>query len=216
MGCDCHCYVEHRPKERDPGNTAQERWDSFGARINPGRNYLMFAVMAGVRAPDEPENYCLFKPRGFPTDPAWYSNDDNYLYVKDEETNEEGCCTREDAEKWVNSGHYGCHYKKDVQGVNRWVSHPDWHTHSWLTLAEFKQVFVKYLEFEAVEWEEDDKKRQKIYEDMKKESEVDLSQTYLAKPWPHNVAPEYQAMIAAMEKLEELGSETRLVFWFDN
>jgi hypothetical protein len=36
------------------------------------------------------------------------------------------------------------------------------------------------------------------------------------EPCEHYDAPEYQALEAAMGRLEEMGYETRLVFWFDN
>lgn len=85
MGCDIHCYIEYKPAGSDD-------WSDFGGRINPGRNYDLFAKLAGIRNYDEIEP--VAKPRGYPKDAAY------------------------EAEK-------------------KYVSNPDWHTHSWLTADEF-------------------------------------------------------------------------------
>lgn len=42
MGCDIHCYVEFQDY--------REHWNSFGGRVNPGRDYDTFKKLAGVRS----------------------------------------------------------------------------------------------------------------------------------------------------------------------
>ena len=55
MGCDIHCYIEYKPAGSDD-------WSDFGGRINPGRNYDLFAKLAGIRNYDEITP--IAKPRG--------------------------------------------------------------------------------------------------------------------------------------------------------
>ncbi len=130
MGCDIHCYIECR----DP---KQPRWRDFGGRINPGRDYRVFEKLAGVRGFDEPEVH----PRGFPNDSAYKASDDYWLYITD--TEGDGYCTREQAERYVEGGCVWCNEDKQR------VSHPDWHSHSWLTPDEFERAITG---FEAPEY----------------------------------------------------------------
>jgi hypothetical protein len=55
MGCDIHPYVEIKIKGV---------WHLYRAESKHGRSYLLFGIMAGVRAPEVK----LFDPRGLPTD----------------------------------------------------------------------------------------------------------------------------------------------------
>lgn len=133
MGCDIHCYIEYR-------NPKNPRWCDFGGRINPGRDYRIFEKLAGVRGSDEPEIH----PRGFPTDCAGSASDDYWLFITDTEG---PCyCTRQRAEQYVSGG---CVWRNEEK---QWVSHPDWHNHSWLTPDEFEKVLTGFtsLEYTAI------------------------------------------------------------------
>lgn len=68
MGCDIHVYVESRP---DPATA----WTPFGGRINPGRDYRLFNLIAGVRA-DEDSPAPLFTLRGLPEGLSYYAQED--------------------------------------------------------------------------------------------------------------------------------------------
>ena len=125
MGCDIHCYVEYRM----PG---REDWIAFGGRINPGRDYDKFARLAGVRG-----NGALVKPRGMPADAAHEAVSDSRLYVVDRETDSEGEVSRTRAAQWVASGS-----SKYTGHDNKFVSHPDWHSHTYLTLAEWREAIA--------------------------------------------------------------------------
>ena len=123
MGCDIHCYIEY--------HDGHDRWSGFGGRINPGRDYQLFGLLAGVRGAMPP----LIPPRGMPTDAGYSANHDNELAVA---TSQYPDGTDSDkAAEWV------------ANGVSKWarkgfVTHPDWHTHSWLTLDEFERVLTAY------------------------------------------------------------------------
>lgn len=144
MGCDIHMYIEHKHNDSD-------YWQSWGGRINPGRSYWMFGLIAGVRR--EPKN--RLSPKGLPENLGYASKNDNRLYIS-EDGNGEGEVTLEKALKWVNNG---CVITYN-NGKPTWVSHPDWHSHTWLTSKElefcldefYKEVTEegKFVEYEAV------------------------------------------------------------------
>lgn len=130
MGADIHMYIE---------TNDGKHWYPFGGRINPGRNYQMFGALAGVRC-KQPKG--MVPPRGMPPDPAWCSQEDNLLYVNEDGRSDPrrvGYCTKEYAELWVRNGI--SEWVKDKQAV----THPDWHTHSWLTTKEYAAA-VEYVE----------------------------------------------------------------------
>lgn len=79
MGCDIHMFVEYGTYVDKDGEQA---WDCVGDRWNPGRDYHMFTILAGVRGPDEE---CIFERRGVPAGRlSWeaeaYLREDNDLH----------------------------------------------------------------------------------------------------------------------------------------
>ncbi len=134
MGCDIHMYVEYNDKKREDAY-----WRSFGGRINPGRNYWIFGLISkGVRAEFEES----MEDKGLPDELGSYARSDSHLYITDAETDEEGCCSLKRAKEWEANGHK-ITYK---EGKPIWVAHPDWHSHTWLTVEEYRKVIEIYLE----------------------------------------------------------------------
>jgi hypothetical protein len=157
MGCDIHMYVEHRARSRRDGS-----WWSFGGRLNPGRYYGLFGYIAGVRGGGPP----VVAPRGVPDDMAWSAREDWWLWINYDGTAGESEVSPETARKYVES--YGCvyhgevrpHYSRTITSVNgevtetartygaahdgspRYVSHPDWHTPTWLTADELRTALA--------------------------------------------------------------------------
>jgi len=129
MGCDIHFYVEKKQDGRwvsadewepspdyVPGEGDREREIRYSRRFYSGRNYGLFAILAGVR------NYWginpIAEPRGVPDD------------VSDETLGEYATeCDEQQATKWISKG-----YSKRLR--NGQVSCPDWHSASWFTLEE--------------------------------------------------------------------------------
>jgi hypothetical protein len=213
MGCDIHCYIEYRKKNSD-----KESWNDFGGRINPGRNYGLFTLMAAVRDYWEDSDWKLFTPKGLPEDIGYAASGDNFHYLTDSvkcSCGESRYVGIETAERWVKSG--SSVYKNDINGKPTWVSNPDWHSHSWLSLEEYRQVLDQYIVAEKKSWEDREKKRLDLIEHLKNKTGVDVKEeSWLYKPCDHYDEPEYHAILAAMESFEKMGYESRLVFWFDN
>lgn len=136
MGADIHMYIEYSPKAYAETKEGGERfWFTFGGRINPGRDYWLFALLANVRG-----GGALFPPRGAPSDAAIAASSDNRLYITTSEG--DNYAKPEDAARWVAEGSSTYILKHD--GTPGWVTHPDWHSHSWLTSDELAEVFAAY------------------------------------------------------------------------
>lgn len=185
MGADIHMFVEYRNKkwaQEDQQEGRKPYWISYGDETNLDRNYTLFGVLAGVRGNYEDS----FIPKGkLQRDEMGYvSGSKAYLYIVDkptEEVHEDGCCSREQAEKWTQ---YGCRIIED-----KWIEHPEWHSHSWMTIEELEEAFNRYKVHATQEWGEP----------------------------INNVPVEYRALLASMKALEDHGeNEVRVVFWFDN
>ena len=131
MGCDIHCFVEHKRKD-------QNRWECFVGPVNPGRNYRVFAKLAGVRV-DYYDSTVYPNPKGLPKDVSWTVDRHSWLYVADNpaDSRHEGFCLREHADLWVNGGL--SKYNEDKSKV----SNPDWHSHSWATQEELSAAIKK-------------------------------------------------------------------------
>jgi hypothetical protein len=56
--------------------------------------------------------------------------------VTDSFENSEGTCARSSAERWVNAGS-----SKYVNKDKTYITHPDWHSHSWLSADELESAF---------------------------------------------------------------------------
>ena len=145
MGCDIHDWAEVRgPDGRwtkcgdvfaytyfDP-NEPENEWNRrLTDSPYSGRNYRLFAVLAGVR--NDYGIRPIAKPRGVPDDVSPKVLKEYVLTVVPERTaenEEERVCTARDAERWVAGG------SSVWIEEGRMVTNPDWHSASWLTLRE--------------------------------------------------------------------------------
>jgi hypothetical protein len=93
--------------------------------------------MAGVRGDEEP----IVERRGYPKDAGYAAASDNHLFIVDvEDTDHPEYCTRILADRWLASG-----TSQLKEGNDCYVTHPDWHSHSWLTPDEFEEVLDGFL-----------------------------------------------------------------------
>lgn len=124
MGCDIHGYIEYEDWKDEEGKV--HRGCFGGGRIN--RDYRMFALLAGVRG-----DGCIYKPRGIPKELSYKVFEEFHIYISNEYPEGEGNTSPELAAKWVKSG-----YSEYVS--EKYVTNPDWHTPSWLSVEEYENV----------------------------------------------------------------------------
>lgn len=145
MGCDIHMYVEYTNKkdyEEIIKNGKKPYWMSFGGRINPGRNYVLFGVLAGVRYDFPNANY----PRGLPDDLGYHSLNDSRIYISEEKLDGEYSVTLDEAKRYCGfSPRIRIH--NNSYGEPKWVDNPDWHSHSWMTTKEFSTALRRYSKY---------------------------------------------------------------------
>lgn len=173
MGCDIHAYIDYTA----PFNP-EDRCCGLG-RIRICRDYVLFGIVAGIRSDTRP----VVEPKGMPTVYSYEVQQDYLLWINDhgKEDEPDGTCSSADAKKWVERGQ--SEYALD----GKFITAPDWHTHTWLTLEELKEVRTRY----------------------KKAADRDYS--------PEVTLVEIDAIIGAMSGLaKHKGYIPRLVIWFDN
>jgi hypothetical protein len=134
MGCDIHAFVEYR----DPKND-RATWQGFGQQFRLWRNYLMFGVLAGVRAYGMKP---VITPRGVPKDVGYAVVEDyTYYIVEDKDYNDymERNIAKTKAEKWVENGSAEWWDKEHKR-----ITSSDYHTGSWVTPKELEKCFYNY------------------------------------------------------------------------
>jgi len=127
MGCDIHTYLEVKHAEGDT-------WDCE-VLIDLGRDYTLFGYLADVRAAVKGG----FTPKGVPKDLSWRTESYYGIAVTDGDLSYG--VPEKSAEDWVKRGDS---VWLTTRGTHRRVSSPDWHSASWLTADELKQVLDKY------------------------------------------------------------------------
>lgn len=145
MGCDIHAYVEYSTFQNAAG---EDYWDCFISNAG-GRDYDMFGILAGVRAPREP----VVPLRGLPEfdSLSWRAQQAAFLRISDDERHAdiEGFCTTEQAKGWRNPIFEARNFE--------WTFHPDWHSPGWLTADEFALCLGTYMtdvrECYSIEWD---------------------------------------------------------------
>ena len=151
MGCDIHAYVDYEvEKDHDC------RWVKNLGSFRVERDYLLFGIMAGVRH----EQAKLFDPKGLPDRMSYVTNDEVKLFVvEDEREAAEGRCHRRNADRWHENHEEEKKERGELAGIGGYVDaekthvyHPDWHSHSWLTADELRQVIEKYNSLKPASW----------------------------------------------------------------
>jgi len=178
---------------------------SHGGRINAGRNYGLFALMADIR--NHNELPVAVPSRGMPDDASYYATDGDRMFICEDSGDNHVKMKR--AEEWVKDG--SSIFINSRNGKPVWVTNPDWHSHSWLTTNEFEGIINNYLVFE-LGWH-----TSRVNEHQELLHRNNISKESWDWPAPDmNIEPAYQAILASMKRFEELGYDARIVFWFDN
>lgn len=136
MGTDIHAFVEYCYDGSD--------WRNFGSKFHLDRSYDLFEKFAGVRGI---VTKAITPPRGVPSDIAFTTKMNYTLFVTTKkESNEDGMTTRAKAEEWVSRG-CSVYFNDD----KNFVTNPDWHTPSWLSLEEYDKALYEM----KIEWNGD-------------------------------------------------------------
>ena len=122
MGCDIHLYPEAR---RLPDG----EWFSVAGSMNPGRDYDLFGKIAGLRS-SEPS---MYEVRGLPGQLGFWARSDNQIFITADGGGD--YATLAEAERWVASGSSEWTDERKV-----FVTHPDWHSHTHLSVAEMRSA----------------------------------------------------------------------------
>lgn len=132
MGCDIHGYIEY---EDWKDNNGKPHISCFGNNLGE-RDYAMFGLLAGVR-----RGSAIFEPRGIPENISFTVRCSFYMFMVDGESDSEGCVSKVTAQEWIDKG-----WVKKID--DKWITNPDWHTPSWLTVKEYEQVLRAREEIE--------------------------------------------------------------------
>jgi hypothetical protein len=217
MGCDIHPYIDYDESRGEGIFPDEEKFytRSF-AKLDGGRNYLLFGLLTNgaVRVSDAAGH--APDPKGLPSRLGYESEHDALMWVSEERWEEGGNCTYNNARSWAGGAHPSSQFVKAewgrplvyfdpkihgelIDGLPEaegkrfgWkVTHPDWHTYSWLTPDELEAALNAYVKVGKQIWPED--------------------KSLLEVP------AECRAWLWALRGLEEGGAgNPRLVFWFDN
>lgn len=203
MGCDIHTFIEFSDFV---GQDGEPHWQCFGGQINTGRDYKMFGLLAGVRGGE-----AIYDPRGLPGGEMSYQVND-YMRIRigtQEEVDnsyEGGVTTLEIARSWT-TGHYGEKIINNHKGEPGWVTNPDLHSHSWLTLGELRNVMARYVCGHAAE----------DLPDVAESDRLPVMQAAAAlQGLQDRYSAEWDAVLATMQAFADRGCQTRLIFCFDN
>jgi hypothetical protein len=215
MGCDIHAYIEMYNNSSDPFV------DCFAENISIGRDYKLFGLLAGVRS----HNTANATPKGIPTSPglSYMCGHHYYLNVCDmhNQPNTHSnpicfhgrrCISTEDAHKVVTEGR-----AKYVDAQKTIITDPDWHSATYLCLAEMMQVRKQYLLDNVMYESELSGKKRKALVDF---IEAKDPRTLMQYAFPEHDSLALYASIKTMMALESGSGEneikTRFVCWFDS
>jgi len=220
MGCDIHAYIDYDEFKNKDG-----KWFAtcFAKDVELGRNYTLFALMAGVRYdPRTDRDYApLFEPRGLPERVSWNVNRAYCLSITDSKPleDEEGYCSKEQAERWTREG--SSVWMNDKHTL---VSGPDWHSASWLSVSDLERIVDAYqnIKFPERSWFQLNPPEKQPVPDNATVTQMDARygvEWYVeaGKPTTAEAPASLRAALEAMKCLNgDDPSRARLVFWFDN
>lgn len=203
MGCDIHAYIDYDEEYNEKVHSLNL------AQIKIGRNYWLFTIIGGVRGTSLQGQMPVAAKKGLPENISYRVSNDAYMVVIDDEQphRERGCCSRNDAERW------GSRYVDDAK---RYVHHPDWHSHTWLSLEEVNEVIRRFcnLKERKLVWLKDYEPVPAGYT-ISEEEYAGMKAAYRDDQY---VEPpvEMLAIRAMMKVIQDSGKNVRLILWWDN
>ena len=147
MGCDIHAYVDYDVVIDDQGKERTLTWQFCHARFP--REYSLFALMAGGLRDPRWEKGLPFPVKGLPERLSGLTEWEYTLRVTDDEelATMKGWCTTSQAKDWTTPlDDYWPAPSIWIDDQHTTISHPDWHTPSWLTPDEFEICLKRFEE----------------------------------------------------------------------
>lgn len=195
MGCDIHAVIERRAKTYGDGH----EWLHSGDP-NIGRNYDIFAALAGVR--NGVGMVPVAEPRGLPAFESWaeFSNGERWIKFDADKRSDRPC-----SEMVSMAERYGV----------------DGHSASWLTLAELKAFDTEQVVHDdrLILAKDDDGRVTAMCAATSGEHLGPVGETKILR-WPGEDEPTaWLRLIRYMEQAKwdgQTDDEVRLVFFFDN
>jgi len=205
MGCDIHLCIDYDVKGYKKDTIRTEHF----AKLYGERDYLLFGLFTNgyVRIP-EADGFAP-DPKGIPERLSWKTLDEySYCIIKDSDKEPwEGAVFESSARRYIQGDYISSrlvqsdgngkleYFDGDPDSIDlakeRWrVTGPDWHTPSWLTADELRNVLVNYS---------------KVGEQLWDNGYYPISAEVIG--W-------YGALRALEDDKDVL--QARLVFWFDN
>ena len=135
MGADLHMYIEYAEKKKYNG---KKYWQTFGGEIYPGRNYELYGYLTNGQVRYDVDFRNGISPKDLPDNLSYEVEYDSRLWITDE--------GKGDHEITLEKAIQYPPIYNDENGVPKSINHPDWHSHSWLTLKEYKRILKKAKE----------------------------------------------------------------------
>jgi hypothetical protein len=177
-----------------------------------------------------------FEPRGVPKDISSRTVSAYTLFIVDDEdgSNEEGCCKRSSAEGWLKSK---CSevWRADEEGKAVVVTNPDWHSGSWLSTSEVRELVARFQAAQESEISRSRKEMERMKADFEAhitkmkalgEPEEKITKAMVRAsqlcawssfdPMGDSELLQMKGLLALMESLETPEKPCRIVFFFDN
>jgi len=200
MGCDIHCYIEYDLFKQENGEPYMTQW----AHPHVSRDYVLFATLSGPRW--EPWMGMAGEAKGLEGLALSIETFNEYhLRIDDEHPDKRQRTSSEHAAQYVKNG------ASYVERFDRkYVTHPDWHSASWLTAPELEAAMGRYHAVLVSDFSGPGLYRRAI------DAMLDGGHQRVIPKVPAS-CPEIEAILAAMKVLDgEQAGRSRLVFWFDN
>ena len=159
MGTDIHAFIEIDYSEEGKAFEDSEKISAFNlGELLISRDYELFDALGDGRSSDEITEPSLYGSRGLPKNIS-FAVENRYFHIVDNRESEFdkllelhpslSKITTKKADKWLSEGCSFLGEEEKVWRNNKWenlqrVSHPGWHSCSWLTLKEIYESLAHY------------------------------------------------------------------------
>ncbi len=162
-----------------------------------------------------------FEPRGVPKDADYFKAISDYtMWVREEESAnaEEHECSRKKADEWIKNGSSKV-WDTDEDGKVSRITHPDWHSASWLSTDEIEELIKRYesaLKALIPTARKEMERAAKFYEKAPEKIRDKFCSWEYCNPMNNHDLKLLRGMLSMMRAIETPERPCRIIFWFDN